>query len=127
MGFATLYPPYELIRWMRKMWRIIQVISIGAIVTLVALLYQIENDRAIFTISGFGLEPFPFAANKRTYAVVSIKNIGRNYGAIEAAAFDRAAKLPTEPTYDPADIAPVQIEGGKEQDVISDLGDKPLI
>jgi hypothetical protein len=112
---------------MQQMQRFISLISFGAIMAAILFVYQTENDRAVFTISGFGFEPFPFVANKRSYAVVSIKNTGRNYGTIEAAAFDREDKLPMEPTYDPADIAPVQIESGKEQEVISDLGDKPLI
>jgi len=99
----------------------------AAILSVATYLYTVEKDRAVFTISGIGFEPFPLTANKRTYLVLTVQNIGANYGTIEGAAIEREDKLPTEPTYDPANIAPVQIDGGKDLQVISDLGDKPLI
>jgi hypothetical protein len=108
------------------MWGI-RAISLATLVAAAVFFYNVENDRAVFEISGIGFDQFPLVANKRNYITVRIKNIGRNFGSIEAAATDREDKLPAEPTYDPANIAPVQIEGGKELEIISDVGVKPLI
>jgi hypothetical protein len=110
-------------------WRICRYVSAGAaaaVIAAIALLYTAENDRANFTISGIGFDPFPLVANKRTYIALKVKNTGHNYGTITAASLDRVNVLPTEPTYDPAKIASDTISGGDEKRIISDLGDKPL-
>jgi hypothetical protein len=106
-------------------WRICRYVSAGtaaAIIAAIALLYTAENDRANFTISGIGFDPFPLVANKRTYIVLRVKNTGHNYGTITAASLDRVNVPPTEPTYDPAKIASDTIAGGDEKRIISDLG-----
>src|SRR5271170_6142306 len=99
----------------------------AAIFAAAPFFYTVEKDRAVFQINRFGDSSFPLVANQRTFLVVTIKNTGRNYGIIEAAAVGPVDELPAEPTYDPVDTARVQIEGRSEQAIYSDLGVKPMI
>jgi hypothetical protein len=106
--------------------RILGMLSLAGVIALAGFIYTVENDRAVFSIAGIGFDPFPLQTAKRTYFVISVKNIGRNYGAIEGAAIDRVSNLPAIPTYDANKIDEAQIDGGKELEIYSDLGDKPL-
>jgi hypothetical protein len=66
-------------------------------------------------------------ANRRTYIAFTVKNTGRNYGTITAAALDHVdEQLPDKPTYDPAQIIGDRIVGADAKRIISDLSDKPL-
>jgi hypothetical protein len=99
----------------------------AAIVLAIALYNSMRSERAALTITHIGFEPFPLVANHRELVVISFKNTGHNYATIEAVAIDRVkCKLPEDPVYDPAYVAPASIAGGEEQELISDVGSQPL-
>jgi hypothetical protein len=104
------------------------VVAVLALVPVAGLYNSMNSDRAALTISAIGFEPFPLVANERVLIVISFKNTGKNYATIDAVATDRVKnKLPDNPIYEPARIPRTSIAGGEELQIISDLGDQPLI
>jgi hypothetical protein len=100
----------------------------AVLVFVIPLYNTMESERAALTITKIGFEPFPLVANQREFLVISFKNTGHNYATIDAVSTDRVkSKLPDNPIYDPANFTPTRVPGGEEQQIVSDVGDRPLI